>query len=497
MAEIMETLSKNFKKPTYAEASVLQERSQKRDDALKDLKKTSKGSKNQHEENLYELRLKHAQQTKNINEELENVKKSKSSLENMKQKLEHENADLINDLKAVQIAKQESERRRRQVEQNCRELTVKLTEMESMKLDSNNRESKLQNELDQVTAQLEQTDAKLEQASAKNSSLETQLAEANALAGQRQIDCFGPESTAMDKAFKLAQEKEIVEKTDTSEPQTSCTTQSQTPKEVSTAQTPTNSCVFCDNQGIFYCYDCKLAFCTPCRDNHDKLPQSKTHSVTDLKSVNPSAVKLRCELHKSEFTFFCTPCNTLVCNLCVTSDHKEHGMSGIIEKSDEIKRLAKSKLSDMKSKLQNLSKAAEITKMIDIPKMDDESKMAVAKIRSIENDVQKLISTKADIKVNEVQDEAQWKKEELQSAWNNKERIHRKQTSIYESLETLLSEEHAVSFLVSYQTLEREMCDLTSEANDDIEPHHIQAPDLQGFLDETIHSLQDYKKRLE
>ncbi|CAG2189274.1 MYH9s [Mytilus edulis] len=298
---------------TNAEASVLQERSQKREDALKDLKKSSKDSQIQHEGNF------------------------KSSLEKVKQKLEHENADLANDLKAVQIAKQESERRRRQVEQNCRELTVKLTEMERMQLDSTNRASKLQNKLDQVTVQLEQTDAKLVQASAKNSSLEAQLAEANneldqvtvqleqtdaklvqasaknssleaqlakdnALAGQRQCDCFGPESAAMNKAIKRDQEKEIVEKTDTSEPQTSCTTQLQTPKE-STAQTPTNSCVFCDNKGIFYCYDCKLAFCKPCRDNHDKLPQSRTHSVTDLKSVNPSAVKLRCELHKSEYTF--------------------------------------------------------------------------------------------------------------------------------------------------------------------------------------------------
>ncbi|CAC5404545.1 unnamed protein product [Mytilus coruscus] len=342
---------------------------------------------------------------------------------------------------------------------------------------------------------------------------------------------FGPESAELKKTvLQVKQQKGHVEKMDTSGP----ATQSQTPKEIveriseniwrahhhmhrfadvgvphpdgttnknesiiSTAQTSTNSCVFCDNKGVFYCYDCKLAFCKPCRDNHDKLPQSKTHSVTDLKSVNPSAVKLRCELHKSEYTFYCTPCNTLVCNICVTSDHKEHGMSGIIEKSDELKRLAKSKLSDMKSKLQKLSKVAEKTKMVHIPQLDDESEMAVAKIRSIENDVHKLISTKADIKVNEVQDVTQWKKEELQNAWKNKERIYRKQTSIYESLETLLSEEHAVSFLVSYQTLKRDMCDLNSEVKDDIEPHHIQAPDLKGFLDETIHSLQDYRKRLE
>ncbi|CAC5381005.1 unnamed protein product [Mytilus coruscus] len=268
-------------------------------------------------------------------------------------------------------------------------------------------------------------------------------------------------------------------------------------KIISAQAASANSCVFCDNKGVFYCYACKSSFCKPCRVNHDKLPPSKKHSVIDLKSVNRSTVRHICELHESEYTFYCIPCNTLVCNICVTSGHKEHGMSGIIEKSDELKRLAKSKLSDIKSKLQKLSKVAEKTKMVHIPKLDDESEMAVANIRSIENDVQKLISTKADIKVNEVQDVTQWKKEELQSAWKNKGRIHRKQTTIYESLKTLLSEEHAVSFLVSYQTIKRDMCDLTSEAKDDIEPHHIQAPDLKGFLDETISSLQEYRRGLD
>ncbi|XP_071127679.1 uncharacterized protein [Mytilus edulis] len=308
------------------------------------------------------------------------------------------------------------------------------------------------------------------------------------------------------KNTNLQKEKEG--RTDTSESQSEgAVPQSQTPTEVGfitvrsnrvcSAQASTSTCVFCDNRGIFFCYDCKSAFCKPCRDTHDKPLPSKKHTVIDLNCVNPSAVKLMCEFHKSEYTFYCIKCNTLVCNTCITSDHKEHGLSGIIEKSDEIKRLAKSKLSDMKDQLQSISKLAEKTKMVNIPELDEESGDAIARIRHVSKDLQKLIETKTDIKVNEVEDETQWKKEELQSAWKNKERIHRKQTAVYESLKTLLSEEHAVSFLVSYQTLKRDMCDLTSEAKDVIEPYHIEAPDLKGFLDETIHSLQEYRKKLE
>ncbi|XP_052077549.1 uncharacterized protein LOC127715526 [Mytilus californianus] len=151
----------------------------------------------------------------------------------------------------------------------------------------------------------------------------------------------------------------------------------------------------------------------------------------------------------------------------------------------------------MKDKFKSVSKLTAKTKMVYIPRLNEEGKNAVAEIRSFEKDLQKLIETKADIKVNEVEDQSKWKLEELQSVWQNKDRVHRKQTSVYESLETLMIEEYPVSFVVSYQTLKRDVCDLTSEAKDDTEPYHIQAPDLKGFLDETIHSLHEYRKVLE
>lgn len=79
-------------------------------------------------------------------------------------------------------------------------------------------------------------------------------------------------------------------------------------------------------------------------------------------------------------------------------------MSEIKAKSDEIKRVAKIKLSDMKGKLQRISELAEKTKRDHIPKLDEESVDAIAKIRVIGKDLQKIIETKTDIKVNEVQD---------------------------------------------------------------------------------------------
>lgn len=264
---------------------------------------------------------------------------------------------------------------------------------------------------------------------------------------------------------------------------------------VTSAQTSFRKCVFCDSNAVFFCYQCKAAFCQMCRANYqDKLPVSKDHSVKDLKSVNPSAVQLVCSEHKAGYTYYCVSCKTLVCSTCVTAAHTGHEMSEIKRKAEEIKQIAKSKLFNMKEKLQRLSKLVEKTKTVHIPHLDEESEDAITSIRTIENDLHNIIKAKADIKTNEIEDKQHLTKEELQSTNHNNERTFHKQTAVCGSLATLLSEEHADSFLVSYQTLERDLYGLTGEILEDTEPIAIKPPDLVAFLDEIVYSVQEYKK---
>ncbi|VDH96796.1 Hypothetical predicted protein [Mytilus galloprovincialis] len=170
---------------------------------------------------------------------------------------------------------------------------------------------------------------------------------------------------------------------------------------VTLAQTSFRKCGFCDKNAVFFCYQCKAAFCQLCGANyHDKLPVSKDHSVKDLKSVNPSAVQLVCSEHKDEYMYYCVSCKTLVCSSCVTTAHTGHEMS----EADEIKKIARSKLFNMKEKLHRLSKLVETTKSVHIPNSDEESEDAITSIRTIENDLHNIIKTKADIKTHEIED---------------------------------------------------------------------------------------------
>ena len=68
-------------------------------------------------------------------------------------------------------------------------------------------------------------------------------------------------------------------------------------------------CINCPNNGIYFCYDCKSAMCSQCRETHDRFPALSSHSVTDLKSVDRFAFTTtsQCTLHKQPFSLYCKP----------------------------------------------------------------------------------------------------------------------------------------------------------------------------------------------
>lgn len=73
---------------------------------------------------MADMRHKHSQELSTINEQLENFKKTKTTLEKAKQTLEAENADLATELRNVNTLRQENDRRRKQAETQIAELQV-------------------------------------------------------------------------------------------------------------------------------------------------------------------------------------------------------------------------------------------------------------------------------------------------------------------------------------------------------------------------------------
>lgn len=96
----------------------------KREQELATLKKNLEDESVSHESSVQEMRHKHSQELTGINDQLENLKKTRSTLEKAKQTLEAENADLATELRNVNSSKQENDRRRKQAESQIAELQV-------------------------------------------------------------------------------------------------------------------------------------------------------------------------------------------------------------------------------------------------------------------------------------------------------------------------------------------------------------------------------------
>ncbi|CAG2237974.1 unnamed protein product [Mytilus edulis] len=53
------------------------------------------------------------------------------------------------------------------------------------------------------------------------------------------------------------------------------------------AQASTQICRLCnENNGVYYCYECKNVLCTICRERHDRVSTSSGHTITNTSTID-------------------------------------------------------------------------------------------------------------------------------------------------------------------------------------------------------------------
>merc|ERR1719208_247284 len=125
-----------------------------RERELANTKKSLEEATSNHEQSMTEMRHKHSQDISQLNNQLDQVRKTGAQAEKMKGQLEAELADLTNELKSVSGNKQEAERKRKQLEGQVGELNAKLMESEHRATESQEKLSKILNEMESVAGQL-------------------------------------------------------------------------------------------------------------------------------------------------------------------------------------------------------------------------------------------------------------------------------------------------------------------------------------------------------
>ncbi|XP_077382235.1 uncharacterized protein LOC144021880 isoform X2 [Festucalex cinctus] len=152
-----------------------QEFRSRREAELNDLQRCVEDVTRRHEAQLSELRVKHSAAIDNLQEQLDNGKRARQSLENDKILLDEEKQSLIMELKGLQASRTESDRGRKRAESQLQELNMRLSQADQEKVEREEKVHKLQNEIDSLSSNLSSFDSKSLRLSKEVSSLESQL----------------------------------------------------------------------------------------------------------------------------------------------------------------------------------------------------------------------------------------------------------------------------------------------------------------------------------
>ncbi|XP_051985877.1 myosin-9-like [Xyrauchen texanus] len=166
---------------TLDSTAAQQELRAKRETEVTQLKKSLEDEGRAHEQLLVEMRQKHNQAFEELNEQLEQAKRNKASVEKAKQSLESERSDLQIEVQSLLQGKNDSEHRRKKAESQLQELQVKHGESERQKHELADKVAKMQVELDNLHGTLSKVESKSIKAVKDCSSVESQLKDTQAL----------------------------------------------------------------------------------------------------------------------------------------------------------------------------------------------------------------------------------------------------------------------------------------------------------------------------
>uniref|UniRef100_A0A8C3AF38 Myosin, heavy chain 14, non-muscle n=1 Tax=Cyclopterus lumpus TaxID=8103 RepID=A0A8C3AF38_CYCLU len=125
-----------------------QELRSRRETELNDLQRCVEEATRHHEAQLSELRVKHSAAIDSNQEQLDNSKRARQSLEKAKAVLEEERQNLSAELKSLQVSRTESERGRKRAEGQLQEFSARLAQADREREDREERVHKLQVEMD-------------------------------------------------------------------------------------------------------------------------------------------------------------------------------------------------------------------------------------------------------------------------------------------------------------------------------------------------------------
>ncbi|VDK44796.1 unnamed protein product [Anisakis simplex] len=151
----------------------------KKDDELKELKRSLDSMAAASEGKIEEVKQKYQRQIEDLSEQMEQHKRLRAQAEKSRNAIDAEKSELAAELAAMQSARAEADKKRKFAESSAVEMTARFNELETAKLLATQQLAKAQNELDAIVKQKEDDEQNLSALLKKISLLEQQLADAH------------------------------------------------------------------------------------------------------------------------------------------------------------------------------------------------------------------------------------------------------------------------------------------------------------------------------
>ena len=153
-------------------------------------------------------------------------------------------------------------------------------------------------------------------------------------------------------------------------------------------------CGNCDKKSSesSYCFQCCIFYCAECVTGHNIMRNNKDHRVLALKDFQDKdyedvmkrpAFCPKEDHNKEELKFFCTNCETPVCQTCVLLQHGGHALILIKEEAERQKIQMKSLIENQRRNLQ--------AKMNAISQLDEDCAKLIQQGEDVKRDVQTFV----------------------------------------------------------------------------------------------------------
>ena len=153
-------------------------------------------------------------------------------------------------------------------------------------------------------------------------------------------------------------------------------------------------CGNCDKKSSesSYCFQCCVFWCEECVIGHNIIRSNKDHRVLALKDFQDKdyedvmkrpAFCPKEDHNKEELKFFCTNCETSVCQTCVTLDHGGHNMKLIKEEAERQKIQTKSLIENQRRNLQ--------AKMNAVSQLDEDCAKLIHQAEDVKRNVETFV----------------------------------------------------------------------------------------------------------